>query len=153
MEKLEIFKEMLQKKQETDRILGIVDAVYEFLIRGIKDGEDVGDYVIANNKYLREGMQHLIDEFLDRYVSSEEEEHQERFREILVKYIYNFIGIDISYQVGVESLIYYLSMYNIDKKGMTASEYMIETLRIKYNSRHELENYKLSRRLKFNLSI
>lgn len=153
MEKLEIFKEMLQKKQETEKILGIVDSAYWFLIRDIKDGEDIGDYVIAHSKYLRDGMQHLIDGFLDIYLSSEEEEHQERFREILVKYIYNFIGIDISYQVGVESLIYYLSMYHIDKKGMTASDYMINTLRLKYNSRHELENYKLSRRLKFNLSI
>ncbi len=153
MEKLEAFKEMLQKKQETEKILGIVDVAYWFLIRDIKDGEDIGDYVIAHNKYLREGMQHLIDQFLDGYVSAEEEEHQERFREILVKYIFNFIGIDISYQVGVESLMYYLSMYHIDKKGMTASDYMVNTLRIKYNSRHELENYKLSRRLKFNLSI
>lgn len=153
MEKLETFKEMLQKKHETEKILGIIDSAYWFLIRDIKDGEDIGDYVIAHSKNLREGIQSLIDEFIDKYIENETEDNQERFREILVKYIFNFIGIDISYQSGVESLVYYLSMYHIDKKGMTASDYMINTLRIKYESRHELENYKLSRRLKFNLSI
>lgn len=153
MEKLESFKEMLQKKQETEKILGIVDSAYMLLVKDLKDGEDIGDFVIANNKSLREGIQTLIDKFLDGYVSNESEDHQERFKEILVKYIFNFIGIDISYQVGVETLMYYLSMYHIDKKGMSASDYMVNTLRIKYNSRHELQNYKLSRRLKFNLSI
>lgn len=148
MPNMEGFKKKLQKKEDTEKVLGVVNNAYFMIISGLKSGMDIGDYIVENHINLRNDIQDMCDRFIEEYVT--EYDNSERYKEMTIRYIASFISIDISFHTGVESLIYYLSMYHIsNNKEMSPADYLVDTTRQKYNSRHGLEHYKLSRRLKF----